>query len=219
MALSTIAAAQSKGTTTLNKHVKQLLDYCATHPIAKLRYHASGMLLRIHSDASYLSEPQARSRVGGFFYLGNRTELPTENPNCAIHIVASIIKHVMASAAEAELGALFYNAKEGTIICTTLQEMGHPQVEPTPMQTDNSTAYKIANNSCKQQKSKAMDMRFYWIRDRVQQKQFNVYWKPGKENYGDYFTKHHAPIHHRRMRSVYLHEKNNMSIARNERVC
>ena len=157
--------------------------------------------------------------MGGFFYLGNRTEVPTEKPNGAIHIVASIIKHVMASAAEAELGALFYNAKEGTIIRTTLQEMGHPQVEPTPIQTDNSTANKIANNSCKQQRSKAMDMRFYWVQDRIQQKQFKVYWKPGKENYGDYFTKHHAPIHHRRIRPVYLHEKNNMSIARNERVC
>jgi hypothetical protein len=51
-----------------------------------------------------------------------------------------------------------------------------------------------------------MDMRFYWIRDRTQQGQFHVFWAPGRDNLADYFTKHHAPAHHRLMRPVYLHE-------------
>lgn len=48
----------------------------------------------------------------------------------------------------------------------------------------------------KQQKSKAMDMRFYWLRDCVQQRQFIIYWRPGTENLADYFTKHHLAAHH-----------------------
>ena len=138
-----------------------------------------------------------------------------DQPNGAVHVVATIIKNVMASAAEAELGALFINAKEGTILRTTLEEMGHPQLDPTPIQTDNSTAYKIANGTCKQQRSKAMDMRFYWIRDRITQKQFRVYWKPGTDNYADYFTKHHAPIHHTRVRPKYLYVKGQSGNNRN----
>ena len=121
----------------------------------------------------------------------------------------------MASAAEAELGALFINAKEGTMLRTTLEEMGHPQLDPTPIQTDNSTAYKIANGTCKQQRSKAMDMRFYWIRDRITQKQFRAYWKPGTDNYADYFTKHHAPTHHTRVRPKYLYVKGQSGNNRN----
>ena len=58
----------------------------------------------------------------------------------------------------------------------------------TPVQVDNSTALGIATGTIKQRKSKAMDMRFYWIRDRRKQEQLNIYWKPGSTNRGDYFT-------------------------------
>ena len=81
----------------------------------------------------------------------------------------------MSSAAEAELGALFLNAKEAVPIRTTLIEMNWPK-PPTPIQVDNSTALGIANQSIKQKKSKAMDMWFYWVIDRIKQVQFRVYW-------------------------------------------
>ena len=85
-----------------------------------------------------------------------------------------------------------------------MHEMGWPQ-PPTPIQVDNSTACGIANNTCKKICSKAMDMRFYWVCDRVQQGQFDVYWAPGCDNLADYFTKKHSPIHHKQMRPIYLH--------------
>jgi hypothetical protein len=110
----------------------------------------------------------------------------------------------MASASEAEFGALFVNGKEATVLRQTLTDMGWPQ-PPTPIQTDNSTASGIINHTVKQHKSRAMDMRFYWIRDRADQKQFHIFWAPGHLNLGDYFTKHHAPSHHRRVRPYYLH--------------
>jgi hypothetical protein len=50
-----------------------------------------------------------------------------------------------------------------------------------------------------------MDMRFYWINDRVKQGQFKIYWGPGYQNLADYFTKHHSPAHHTRIRNVYIH--------------
>jgi hypothetical protein len=53
-----------------------------------------------------------------------------------------------------------------------------------------------------------MDMRFYWIRDRVTQKQFLVQWKAGSLNLGDYHTKHHPPKHHPMVRPYYVHEPN-----------
>jgi hypothetical protein len=48
-------------------------------------------------------------------------------------------------------------------------------------------------------------MRFYWIKDRVKQGQFNVYWGPGYQNFEDYFRKNHSPAHHKRMRDIYIH--------------
>ena len=52
-----------------------------------------------------------------------------------------------------------------------------------------------------------MDMRFYWVRDRVQQGQFIIYWKPGTDNKGDFYTKHHSPTHCRLHRKFYVYDK------------
>jgi hypothetical protein len=83
-------------------------------------------------------------------------------------IVSKVLKHVMSSTAEAEIGAVFINAKEGAVLRTTLEELGHKQ-PPTPMETDNTTATGYINGTIKQKRTKAMDMRFYWIKDRVKQ--------------------------------------------------
>ena len=88
---------------------------------------------------------------------------------------------------------------------TTLEELGHPQ-PPTPMKTDNTTASGIISGTVKQNRSKAIDMRFYWLRDRVEQGQFKIHWAPGDENWADHFTKHHSPTHHKRVRPVCQHE-------------
>ena len=118
------------------------------------------------------------------------------------------MRTVVSSAAEAELGALFHNGKEACPMRVALQEMGHAQ-PPTPIVTDNSTASGIVNDTVKQKRSKAVDMRFYWIRDRVRKGEFIVYWRKGATNKADYFTKHHSPTHHRKIRSTYLHDGNN----------
>jgi hypothetical protein len=65
------------------------------------------------------------------------------------------------------------------------------------METDNTTVAGYSNGTIKQKRTKAMDMRFYWIKDRVKQGQFNVYWGPGFQKLADYFTKHRSPAHHK----------------------
>ena len=121
--------------------------------------------------------------------------------NGPILIVAQIIKVVMSSAAKAELGALYINARNAVYIRQILEEMGHPQPR-TPVQTDNSTAEGVINAKIQPKRTKAMDMRFHWLRDRaVSQNQFRFFWTSGPSNkMGDYYTKHHAPSHHVNMR-------------------
>ena len=124
------------------------------------------------------------------------------------------MKEVLSSAAEAEVAGLFHNGKEACPIRTALEEMGYPQ-PATPIVTDNSTASGIANDTVKQKRSKAMDMRYYWIRDRVRQGQFIVFWRKGKLNKADYFTKHHPASHHRAIRSTYIHDKTSHNSSQN----
>ena len=72
--LSAIASEQSKPTQKTLERIKQLLDYMATHPDAIVRFYASDMVLNLHSDASYLSEGQGRSRAGGYFFPRKHTQ-------------------------------------------------------------------------------------------------------------------------------------------------
>ena len=199
-ALGSLATQQSSPTTNTMAKIKQFLDYAATHPDAIVTYHPSNMVLAAHSDASYLSEINARSRAGGHFFMSDDTPSPANNS--AIHTTAQIIKAVMSSAAEAKIGALYINCREAVPARHTLEFLGHAQ-PPTPMQTDNTTALGVVNNNV-MKKLKAMDMKYHWLRDRIVQKQFRHYWAPGAENKGDYVTKHHAPIHHQAMRPTFL---------------
>jgi hypothetical protein len=203
-AIGTLATQQAKPTEQTMTDIVALLNYAATHPDAVVRFHKSDMVLHVESDASYLSAEKARSRAGGFHYLGNQPGTPTAY-NGPINILCQIMHTVQSSAAEAELGALFLNAKEACPTRTCLDELGHQQ-PATPMVTDNNTATGIANDSVKQKRSKAMDMRYYWVRDRVRQEQCHIYWRPGKTNRADYFTKHHPAAHHQAVRSAYLHQ-------------
>jgi hypothetical protein len=83
------------------------------------------MILAVHSDASYLSKASARSRVGGHFFCSKDSENPRNNG--AIHNVSKILKAIMSSTAEAELGALYVNACEAVPMRQLLEEMGHKQ--------------------------------------------------------------------------------------------
>jgi hypothetical protein len=72
MPLNDIAMEQTKATEKTQAGKNQLLDYLVTHPDATIRYHASDMILHTHSDASYLSVSNARSRLGGFLFCGDK---------------------------------------------------------------------------------------------------------------------------------------------------
>ena len=201
-ALNALASQQANPTQQTVQNLHQLLDFVATHKNATIVFTPSGMILKVHTDASYLSEPQARSRYAGHFYMGNNPLHGTTH-NGPVHTTASVLKNVMASAAEAEYGGIFMNAKASLPMRQALEDMGHPQ-PPTPIQTDNNTAAGIANQTIKQKHSKTVDMRFHWIQDRIKQGQFDVFWKPGQENKADYFSKHHPPAHHLLMRPKFL---------------
>ena len=191
--LSTIGAQQANATANTQRAVEQLLDYVATYPNDGTTYRASGMILAAHSDASYLSEPNSRSRAGAHIFVSENDPIP--RPNGPVLTISSIIKFVMASAAEAELSALYLTAREMVPLRNTLTEMGWEQPK-TPIQTDNSTAVGFTNDTIITRRIKMLCMRLHWLRCRESQGQFKFYWDKGSNNLADYHTKHHPPAYH-----------------------
>ena len=86
---------------------------------AIITYSQSYMKLAVHSDASYLSDPKARSLAGGHLFLSKKATIPQNNG--AILNIAHIIKHVMTLATEAELVALYIMTREASYISILLE--------------------------------------------------------------------------------------------------
>jgi hypothetical protein len=133
--LRALASQQTKGTEQTMDDAIKFLNYCTTHPNATIRYKALDMILQVHSDASYLSESKACSRAGGLFYMGS-DDIGNDTLNSAILASTSIMKPILSSARKLQYSIL------------------HSWPQPaTPIQTNNSTAYGIANNNIKLQQS------------------------------------------------------------------
>ena len=111
MALSIITTEQTQGTQTTKEKAEHFLTYATTHPNATIKFYKSDMILKIHSDTSYLLERQGKSHAGGHFLLGNRDDT-TDPPNVPILNTMGILANVMSAASEGKAATLFTNMKE-----------------------------------------------------------------------------------------------------------
>ena len=68
MSLNTIAIKQYTITEITTKLCMYLSNYCTTFLDTQLTYHTGEMIFHIHTDASFLSKPVAKSRAGGYFF-------------------------------------------------------------------------------------------------------------------------------------------------------
>ena len=204
-----IGIQQTKSTSNTLNLISWLLDHMATHPNPSITFKASDMILWMSSDSSYLSVTGGRSRVGGYHFLGNNPDFTKPLApqrtfiNAPTHVEASILRNVMSSASESEIAGGFVNARMAVELRIMLMEVGHTQPK-TPLELDNTTAFGTLTKQLIPKRSKAIDMRFFWLRDRTNQNQFHLCWNKGEENLADYFTKQHSAQHHKNMRKFFM---------------
>ena len=98
--------------------------------------------------------------------MSNNSPIPANNG--AVVTISQIIKALMSSAAEAELGDLFINCREAIPAQHAFKAMGHEQ-PPTPMQTYNTTAHGVVTNNITSKHLKSMEMKLHWLRRRIAQ--------------------------------------------------
>ena len=107
----------------------------------------------------------------------------------------------MSSATKAKLASL-YGAR-GSLHSDHSGGDG-AQTASNPNTNRQAISEGVINSTITQKRTKAMDMQFHWPRDRECQQQFRMYWRPGKQNYADYWTKHHSPTHHKSVRREFI---------------
>ena len=93
---------------------------------------------------------------------------------------------------------------EVNLLRLTLEELGHAQ-PPTPIHANDTTAVRIMNSTIKRQRSPSINMRYFWLLYQEAQRILNVKYYPGAGNIGDYQTKLHNDVHHRRLCPFCVH--------------
>jgi hypothetical protein len=171
-AVNALATELAERKSSINPKLDRLLGNLMMYPNNVLVYHASDMVFHASSDYSHLSVSRARGRAGlhGFFGFHNA---PTFY-NGPVVAGSQVLDVVVSSAAEGEYGAAYLVARETVYVQAIAKALGYPQLQPTTLLCDNSTAVGLANDSVKIAKTKAIDQRYHWLRDRVRQGQFRV---------------------------------------------
>jgi hypothetical protein len=127
------------------------------------------MILYAHANVGFHNESKGCSQAGAHIFVSENNPFPKHNGQ--ILSISQIMKFVMSSAAEAELGALYITAKEMVPLHQTLIKIGWLQPR-TPIQMDNSTAVGVANLIIVLQKTKSMDLCLWWLHCQESQQQF-----------------------------------------------
>ena len=189
-AVCLLSSQQAAPTANTMRAAFRLLGYAKLHPNHCLVFKPSDMILRIHSDASYLNRNKSGSTAGGYHYLGTTDP---EFYNGPVFCHCTLIPVKCQAVSEAEYAGVFCNGQVGVDGRNILRSLGHPQ-PPTAIYCDNECAIGLAEQTMRTKKSKSIDMRFDWIQDRVRQQQFQVIFVPGILNRADFFTKA-LPVH------------------------
>ena len=198
--VTTLSSLQATPTASVMASTERLLGYLAKFPNHCRVIRPSSMLLTIHSDASYLSLPNSGSKAGGFHTLGDHSP---HFINSAIDCIASRIPVNVGSAAEAELAATYANAQLACPERTTLKNIGYPQ-PPTPLFCDNECTIGLSTQTVVPKKSKSMDQRFNWIRERVSLLEFTLPFVRSLGNWADFFTKPLPVWRHTEMVPIFV---------------
>ena len=183
-----------------------LMSFAATWPDCKIQYKPSDMILILDADVSYLSETLARSRGAGVAFMGKKDD-PTF-VNGPIDVMCVILPTVVSSACEGEYASAFLMAQLAMPLRVQLTDLGYTQNMfsngSTLLTTDNKCAEGIANDSIKLKRSRAMDMRYHWLRDRVKNGDFTVKWRKNTHSLADFFTKVLPTKQFQEMRKLFI---------------
>lgn len=183
--VSKIASTMAQPTKQALEKAKRIFGYLAINKDRALRFKKSDMIIRAHSDASYQSETNARSRSGGYIYMGNKDDNTHNGP---ILVLSKIQDNNGTCTAEAEYIAAFQTAQQILYIRRLAERMVFPQ-ETTILEVDNKAAHGLANKINQGKKLRHIATRYHWLQDQIRLRNINVIWKSGKTNFADYATK------------------------------
>lgn len=168
------------------KAVKHLFRYLRSTVDYKLTYRRSAMpeapadLFTAYSDADHGGNiDNGRSTSGYIIRMAG----------AAISWSSRLQPVVTLSTTEAEYVAAVRTAQEVLWLRSLFTEFGFDFSTPCTLLIDNASAVQVAKNPEHHGRMKHLDLKYFWLRDIVEQGDLRVQHLPGTENVADLFTK------------------------------
>ena len=163
--------------------VKRILRYLKGTATYGLMFAASvdtgGGLIR-YSDADWAGDVNDRKSTSGYLFMMNGAAVSwrSQKQTC-----------VALSTAEAEYIALAAAAQEATWMRKLMKDFHESQAEPVTIYEDNQSAICIAKNPQSHHKTKHVDIKYHYVRDKVQDVTIKVQYCPTNDMIADILTK------------------------------
>lgn len=161
--------------------LKQALKYVAGRKKrgVVLRPGKLGVRVRLYVDAAYGVHSDGKSHTGSCVVIGDVG---------AMHYKSSKQSIVTKSSTEAELIALSDSANEGLHVRTFLLGQGH-MVGPVTVYQDNTSCMALVERGRSgAERTRHISIRYFWLRERVGNKEATVVHKEIKEMYANVLT-------------------------------
>jgi hypothetical protein len=139
-----------------------------------------GDLLEGFSDSDWAGCPETRKSHSGCVFMLNDGPVSwlSKKQTC-----------VSRSSTEAELVALDHAAAEAVFLREVIDYMGVPQKEPTPLHEDNSGCVHLAEHEASFRKTKHMHVKYFYVRELVEEKTVRIVQCGTDDQLADIFTK------------------------------
>ena len=133
-----------------------------------------------YSDADWAGDEDSRKSTSGYLFMmaGAATSWKSRKQTC-----------VALSTAEAEYVALAGAVQEATWMRQLLKDLHHKQTKPTVLCEDNQSAIAIAQNPQSHSKTKHIDIRYHFVREKIADKTVELQYCPTSEMLADILTK------------------------------
>ena len=180
MAISHLSRFMAKPQVKHFDQAKRVLRYLKGTAHFSLCYSSGGQITPIfYQDASYADEDGARSRTGFVVIMAG----------AAVNWGSQRQTTVALSTVEAEYMALTAATQEALFVRQLLAEFFMQQTEPSVMMDDNQGCIALSQNKMTTKRSKHINVRYHFCREKVASGDIIVLYCPTEEMLADILTK------------------------------
>lgn len=156
---------------------------------------SQGLELYAYSDSDWANDVETRRSTTGYVCMLN---------GAAVSVGSKLQATVALSSTEAEYMALCAATQDVVYMRRLLEELGVKQKGSTIIFEDNQGCIALAENPVHHQRTKHIDVRYHFIRERVESGEIKIVYVPTSEQVADILTKPLAKVKFEKFRTLMM---------------